>query len=497
MTILDAIIVGAGFSGIGASIALSNAGHTRHIVLEKARFVGGTWRENTYPGCACDVPSALYSFTYAPYPDWDRVFARQPQIRRYLQHVADTHHVTPNIRFGAKLQHARWLPDQAAWRVQTPAEQLYARTLILAAGPLHLPRLPQIPGRDTFSGTAFHSARWNHPHNLRGRTVAVVGTGASAIQFVPRIQPQVARLKVFQRTAPWVLPKPDRGIPRWMKAMFRHLPVTQRSLRGALYAGLELLQLAQRKPVVMQQIQRIGRAHLRRQVHNPELRRSLAPEFTLGCKRLLLSNAWYPALCAHNTELVPHAVREITPTGLIDATGREHHADTIIYATGFTVTRPPISKHVVGTAGVTLDAHWAGSPKGYIGTTVAGFPNLFTMIGPNLGNGHTSATVLIEAQADYIADTLSYLKQSGNHCFEPRADLQNSYNAAVQRALAGTVWNAGGCSSFYLDEHGKNSTIYPWTTIDLRRRLARFRPEDFEMSVRTQARYDSDQQETA
>ncbi len=479
MEVLDSIIIGAGFSGIGASIALSRAGFNNHVLLEKAPSLGGTWRENTYPGCACDVPSALYSFSYAPYPNWDRVFARQPQIRRYLQQVADTYGVTPRIRLGCELVHARWSPGERYWEVTTSESTFHARSLILAAGPLHLPRLPDIPGLNSFRGTSFHSARWQHQHDLRGRTVAVVGTGASAIQFVPRIQPQVAQLTVFQRTAPWVLPKPDHGIPAVEKALFRHLPITQRALRGALYYALELLQLAQRKPLVMQQIQRIGRVHLRRQVADKSLRQALTPNFTLGCKRLLLSNRWYPAVTASNATIVPHGVQAIEADGLRDTTGRFHHADTIIYATGFTVTRPPIATRVTGARGITLDDQWAGSPEGYLGTTVAGFPNLFTMIGPNLGNGHSSATVLIEAQAAYIADALNFLKTSGRTHFDTDPNRQARYNAKVQRALANTVWNAGGCASFYLDEHGRNSTIYPWTTLNLRRRLAKFRARDF------------------
>jgi len=475
--LLDAIIVGAGFSGIGTSIALSRAG-LRHILLEKATSVGGTWRENTYPGCACDVPSALYSFSYAPYPDWDRVFARQPQIRQYIRNVADTFKVTPRIRFQTELVRAQWQTECQRWRVETTHGAYHAHTLILAAGPLHLPQVPELPGREQFTGVCFHSARWRHDHNLRGRRVAVIGTGASAIQFVPEIQPQVAHLTVFQRTAPWVLPKPDHGIPALEKALFRHFPMAQRALRGTLYAGLELLQLAQRRPAVMRQIQKIGVRHLEAAVRDPERRRQLLPNFTLGCKRLLLSNRWYPALSQANVTLVPHGVQALRSTGPVDGDGQIYDVDTIIYATGFEVTRPPISKRVFGANARSLDATWAGSPSGYLGTTVAGFPNLFTMIGPNLGNGHTSATILIEAQANYIAQACTFLASKGGSIEVPE-QRQKHWNMQVQKALQGTVWNAGGCASFYLDEHGRNSTIYPWTTVDLRRRLARFRPQDY------------------
>lgn len=472
------IIVGGGFSGLGVAIRLLAAGIRDFVLLERAEQLGGTWRENTYPGCACDVPSQLYSFSYAPHA-WSRVFAPQPEIQRYLLKVADEHGVMPYVKLGCALEAARWDDAAQVWQLDTSTGPLRARVLVAGLGPLHVPKLPDIPGLDRFAGEVFHSARWNHALSLRGRKVAVIGTGSSAIQFVPEIQPQVERLVLFQRTAPWVLPKPDHVYPRVEQAAFDHLPGFRRGYRSTIYGLLELLQLAERKPAVMQQIQKVGLAHLRMQVRDARLREQLTPHFTLGCKRLLLSNTYYPALQRDNVELVPHAMTEIRLRSVVGGDGHEREVDTIICGTGFHVTDSPAAELIVGRQGRSLAQVWEGSPHAYLGTSIAGFPNFFFMIGPNLGNGHSSALVLIEAQADYIADALATMAREQLTSVEIRGDVQARYNAEVQAALAGTVWNAGGCASYYLDRHGRNSTIYPWTTIDLRRRLRRFDVEHY------------------
>ena len=470
----EVIIVGGGFSGLGVAIQLLQRGMRSFAVLEKAGQLGGTWRDNTYPGCACDVPSQLYSFSYAPSNTWSRVFAEQPEIQSYLLRVAKEHGVTPHVRTNTEVLAMHWDADAHRWELQTSSGPMRARALVLGAGPLHEPVTPNIEGLASFEGTHFHSARWRHDYDLTGRRVAVVGTGSSAIQLVPKIQPEVESLVLFQRTAPWVLPKPDHAYPAIEQAAFARLPGFRRAYRSAIYGALELLQLAQRSTAAMRQVQRVGTLHLRRQVRDPELRRVLTPSFVLGCKRLLLSNTYYPALQRPNVTVVNGGLSRIEGNTVTGADSRSHEVDTIIFGTGFRVTDPPIAERVFGRHGKSLAQVWDGSPRAYLGTTVHGFPNMFFMIGPNLANGHSSAFVLIEAQAEYIAGALETMRARGLTSVEVRQRPQDRYNEEVQAALASTVWNAGGCASYYIDRNGINSTIYPWSTIDLRRRLRRF-----------------------
>ena len=488
MTHVRTLIVGAGFSGIGMAVALRDAGMDDFVVLEKAAAPGGTWRENTYPGCACDVPSAVYSFSFEPNPDWSHVYAHQPEIEAYLNRTVERRGLAGAIRFGTELLAAEWDEADSLWRIETNRGAYTADVLIAGAGPLHQPVVPDLPGLDRFEGTVFHSAEWRHEHDLCGERVAVVGTGASAIQFVPRIQPTVGRMHLFQRTAPWVLPKLDHRIGSLEKAVYRRIPGAQRTLRELLYHGFELVQLAQRHPRAMQQLERIARLHLRRSVPDPELREALTPSFVLGCKRILQSNDYYPAITADNVEVVTHPVRELGANSVSAADGIEREVDTIIFGTGFHATDPPIAKRVRGREGSSLEGVWHGSPQAYLGTTIAGFPNAFLVIGPNLGNGHSSAIVLIEAQARYIVDALRTMDAERLATVEPRAEIQERWNRDVQEALAGTVWNAGGCSSYYLDANGRNSAIYPWTTLDLRRRLRSFDRDAFATTSRADTR---------
>ncbi|WP_394837530.1 SDR family NAD(P)-dependent oxidoreductase [Pendulispora rubella] len=475
------LIIGGGFSGLGMAIRLLQQKVKDFIVLEKAAQLGGTWRENTYPGCACDVPSHLYSYSFAPKTDWSRVFAPQPEIQQYTLDVAARHGVLPYVHFGTEALRGVWDEDRQRWRVETNNGIYDAQFIVLGQGPLHEPRIPDLPGLDAFGGVAFHSAQWRHDRDLTGRRVAVIGTGSSAIQFVPHIQPKAERLVLFQRTAPWVLPKLDHRIPKAETWVLDHVPLVRRGLRGTIYALTEMLQIAQRNPAAMQQVQRIGLAHLRRQVRDPELRRALTPKFTLGCKRLLLSNTYYPALQAPNVEVVPQAVTEITKRGIVGADGIEREVDTIIFGTGFHVTDSSVPKRIVGRGGRTLDDVWRGSPSAYLGTTCHGFPNAFCMIGPNTGNGHGSAFTIIEAQARYIADAIATARREHIASIDVRPGAQHAWNQRVQAALSTSVFNAGGCASYYLDDHGKNSTIYPWTTIDMQRRMRRFDADRYEL----------------
>ncbi len=476
-------IIGGGFSGLGMAIELLARGVRDFVVLEKARQLGGTWRENTYPGCACDVPSLLYSYSYERKSNWSRVFAEQPQIQSYLLDVAERRGVLPFVELSTEALSSRWDDAAKRWRITTNRGEIEAEFVVIGPGPLHEPRRPELSGIDSFKGTMFHSAEWRHDVDLRGRRVAVLGTGSSAIQLVPKIQPLVEQLFLFQRTAPWVLPKPDVEIGKTQQWLLANVPGLQIGLRNTIYGATELLQIAQRHPSVMQRLSALGLWHLKKQVRDPELRADLTPSFTLGCKRLLLSNTYYPALQTANTKLVPHGVQAITENGVVGADGVHREVDTIIFGTGFHTTDAKGFGRVYGRGGKSLEETWAGSPEAYLGTTCHGFPNAFLMIGPNLGNGHGSAFILIEAQARYIADAIRTAERSRASSLEVRRSVQRSWNEEVQAALSGTVFNAGGCASWYIDKNGKNSSIYPWTTIDLRRRLSRFDKGKFELQT--------------
>jgi cation diffusion facilitator CzcD-associated flavoprotein CzcO len=480
------LCIGAGFSGLSVGIGLLQKGVTDFILLEKASQLGGTWRENTYPGCACDVPSHLYSLSFARKPDWTRMFAEQPEIQAYLVEVAERFSMIPHIHFDTEALKSTWDDDLKRWVIETNRRRYVAQFLVLGQGPLHDVQIPKLPGLDTFTGTTFHSARWRHDYDLRGKRVAVIGTGSSAIQFVPKIQPLVDKVVVFQRSAPWVMPKLDRVISPREKWAMRHVPGLQRAVRTAIYGITETLQLAQRRPAAMQRVQQIGMWHLKRQVADEALRSKLTPKFTLGCKRILLSNTWFPAIQAPNAELVAHAVTKVTPDGIVAADGIERKVDTIIFGTGFFVTNALMFKKVFGKKGESLDEAWKGSPQAYLGTTCRDFPNAFFMIGPNTGNGHGSALVVIEAQARYVVDAVVTAKREGVDAFDVRADAQRAWNEQVQAALSTTVWSSG-CASYYLDANGRNSSIYPWTTIDLRRRLRRFDRDAYEAANARQA----------
>ncbi len=471
-------IIGSGLSGLGTAIALSKAGIHDVVLLEKESALGGTWRDNTYPGCACDVPAELYSFAFAP-KDWSRAYARQEEIRGYVEETAARFGVTERVCTGAEVEKAQWNDDGQRWELSTSAGPFHAQVLVSATGPWNEPVIPDLPGAERFAGAMFHSARWEHEHDLSGRRVAVIGTGASAVQFVPEIQPRVAQLHVFQRTAHWVLPKPDRAISALETKLLARMPALRRALRAAMYYAFELVGVGTRHVGAMRQVERLGRLHLRRAVPDEQLRRALTPSFTLGCKRMLLSNEWYPALGAANVELLNTAVKEIREHSIVGADGSEREVDTIIFGTGFRMTDLPIAQRTVGREGKSLAEVWRGSPRAYLGTTVAGFPNFFMMLGPNCGNGHGSAITLIEAQARYVVDTVRAMGEQDLGSVEVRAEVQESFNEQVQQALTSTVWNAGGCSSYYMDANGHNAAIFPWSTIEYRRRTQRFEARDY------------------
>ncbi len=467
-------MVGAGLSGICMAARLREAGVEDFAVIDRADEIGGTWRDNTYPGCACDVPSALYSFSFEPKADWSRLFAGQEEIRAYAHTVAERHGVVGHLRLGVEMEDAAWDEGAQRWRVRTSAGEYEAQVLVAGTGPWHEPVYPDLPGLDGFEGEVFHSSRWNHDHDLAGRRVAVVGSGASAVQFVPEIAPAVERLHLFQRTPHWVLPKADRPLTRFEQRLLARVPGALRAFRAALYNLSELLGHGLRRERAMRHLQRIGERHLERQVRDPELRAALTPSYTLGCKRTLFSNVYYPALARENVEVVPAAVAEVRANSVVGADGVEREVDTIVLGTGFKLLDMPIAKLLRGTDGQTMAEVWEGSPRGYLGTTVAGFPNAFVLLGPNLGNGHSSATVIMEDQARYVVDALRTMAALGLGSVDVLTSVQDEFNARVDERLAGTTWNAGGCASYYLDSNGRNSFMYPWSTLHYRRRTRRF-----------------------
>ncbi len=470
----EVIVVGAGISGIGAVIRLQQMGIADVVVLEKGDSLGGTWRDNTYPGCACDVPSALYSYSFAPNGDWSRLFAGQNEIREYIERTADAHGVHARVRFGTEMLRAQWDEATRRWTLETSNGTYTADAVIAAAGPWNQPLIPDIPGLDGFTGEVFHSSRWNHDYDLTGKRVAVVGTGASAVQFVPEIAPRVGRLHLYQRTAQWVLPKPDTALPAAVRTTLTALPGALKALRRIEYGIMEALGVGFRNPWMLRVIQQIGRLQLRTQVRDPELRRALTPDYTLGCKRLLMSNTYYPALGRPNVEVHDNAVRSVRGNVVVGADGVEREVDAIIFGTGFHILDMPIAGRVFDGQGRSLDDHWKGSPQAYLGTTVAGFPNAFVLLGPALGTGHTSAFMILEAQLNYLTAAIAAARAAGWTRMEPRPEVQAAFNAEVQEALATTVYNAGGCHSYFLDVNGRNSFNWPWSTGRMRERLRHF-----------------------
>jgi cation diffusion facilitator CzcD-associated flavoprotein CzcO len=479
----DIAIVGGGFSGLGTAIRLEQAGLRDFVVLERADEVGGTWQANTYPGCACDVPSHLYSFSFAPNPDWTQSYSSRPEIWTYLRRCADRFGIRPHIRLNTAVESATWLEPERRWRLETTGGTLTARVLIAGMGPLTEPRIPDFPGLDGFEGEVWHSARWNHDFDLAGRRVASIGTGASAIQYVPEIQTQVARLHVFQRTPPWVLPHSNRPITDRERHLYRALPAAQKVVRGGIYAGREALVLAfVKNPRLMQILERLARKHMESQIDDPELRAKVTPAYTIGCKRILPSNHWYRALTQPNVELVTDPVTEIRPRSIVTAGGTEREVDAIVFGTGFHVTDIPAAHQVRGRGGALLDDHWHGSPRAYLGTSIAGFPNLFFLLGPNTGLGHSSMVYMIESQIAHVMDALRLMRDRGAETIEVRPEAQARYNAELERRLAGTVWNTG-CSSWYLDRTGRNATIWPDWTWRFRRRTASLEPSAYRLDA--------------
>jgi cation diffusion facilitator CzcD-associated flavoprotein CzcO len=465
---VEVAVVGTGFSGLATAILLKQAGISSFVLLEKAGEVGGTWRENTYPGAACDVPSHLYSFSFEPNPAWSHAFSPQPEILEYLRHCARKYELLPYIRFHTRVVGAEFDEARGVWRVRTQSGPgVEARVLVLGNGALHLPTLPDIPGRERFQGLAFHSAQWRHDVDLTGKTVAVVGTGASAIQFVPQLAKQVGRLYLFQRNPPWILPRFDKAFgPRWHRR-FARVPLLRRLYRAALYWNSEWhVLLFLKVSWLTRLVEWVSRRHLAKSVADPRLREQLTPRYRLGCKRVLLSSDYYPAVQRPNVELVTEGIESIGPRGVRTRDGVEREVDAIVYGTGFDVARYMAPLHIVGRQGRVLNELWHEAPRSYLGITVSGFPNLFMLMGPNTGLGHNSMIFMIEAQVRYAVQCIQALRSQDLRWLDVRPEVQDAFNDSLREKLGQTVWQSGGCRSWYQSASGQNGAIWPGSTLD-------------------------------
>ncbi|GAC68345.1 flavin-containing monooxygenase [Gordonia soli] len=474
---VDVLVVGVGFGGLAALHRLREDHSDLDVLaIERAEGAGGVWRENDYPGAACDVPTSLYSLSFAPNPDWSHTYGRQAEIHDYLVRVAADH--ADRIRYRCAMTAAFWDAEHAEWIVTTDTGIVRCTYLVAAPGALSAPGEPTVPGADEFAGTSFHSARWDHSQDLTGRRVAIVGTGASAVQIVPEIVDRVGQLTVFQRTPAWVVPRVDRTIGELERSVYRRIPAIHRLVRLLVWAYREIyVVLMARRPRLLPVASALGRAQLRLQVRDRALRRRLTPDYTIGCKGMLLTNKWFPALQRPNVA-VTGALTALTEHGAVDDAGVEHPIDTVVWATGFTPTEPPIARVIRGRTGQTLAETWNGSPNAYRGTSIHGFPNLFLFYGPNTNLGHSSIVLMLEPQAAYVSATIGHLQTHGRSTVEVTAQAQRDYNSGLDTELAGTVWNAGGCSSWYIDASGRNSVMWPTYTRTYRRLMSQFEPAD-------------------
>lgn len=472
-------IAGSGFGGLGTAIRLQQSGITDLLVFERGHDVGGVWRDNTYPGCACDVESHLYSFSFARNPEWTRSFSPAHEIQAYLRACAERFAVLPKILFDHEVRSATWDDDARRWRLETNHGVFTADVLVGAVGALSEPAIPPLPGLQTFAGKTFHSARWDHAHDLAGERVAVIGTGASAIQFVPAIQPQVSALKVFQRTPPWIVPRGDRALSETRRKILRSSNAAQWLTRAGIYALREVMALAFFDTRAAKVTQHLALRHLQRSIRDPALRAKLTPSYAMGCKRILLSDDYLPALTRENVDVVTAGIAEIRPEGVLTKDGVLHEVDTIVFGTGFHVQKFPFAERVRGKGGRTLSETWAGGMTAHLGTTVAGYPNFFLLQGPNTGLGHTSVITMIESQIEHVVNALRYMDSRGLATVEPRAEAQQAFVDHVDAKMKGTVWTAGGCASWYLDARGRNSTLWPGFTFTFKRRVERFDPSEY------------------
>jgi cation diffusion facilitator CzcD-associated flavoprotein CzcO len=486
MTIHDTLIIGAGFTGLGAAIKLQQAGVTDIVIAERGDRVGGTWRDNTYPGVACDIPSLLYSFSFVKNPSWSRTYPSGGEICAHIEDIADQFGLRDLIRFGTEVTGLSFDGETGVWTAATKGrKRLQARTVVLASGPLADHKFPDIRGIDTYQGHKIHSAEWDHDYDFTGKRVAVIGTGASAVQIVPELVKSAEFVKVFQRTPGWVLPRLDTRMPETVQSLFAKVPAAQQVARQALFWGHEASAAALVWDTPMSRlVARAGKAHLRRTVKDPWLRRQLTPDFTPGCKRMLVSSDYYPALQRDNCKLIDWPIATLSPVGIRTSDGVEHHLDAIVFATGYDVhlSGPPFP--VTGLAGRTLQQDWAGHAEAYKSASASGYPNLFFMSGPNSGPGHNSLLVYVEGQLDYLVAGVRTILDNDLRYLDVRAEVQRDYNTWIQKRLERTTWMSG-CTSWYLTADGFNASMYPGFATQYLRQMRDFRYEDYTAVARS------------
>lgn len=478
---VDVIIVGAGFGGLGMGTKLAREGKRSFVILERAEEVGGTWRDNHYPGAACDVPSHLYSFSFRPNPEWSRMFAPQREILDYLREVAREEKLLERIMFGAEVTDARWDETDAMWRVTTPKGEFSARALVTAVGHLSEPKLPGIEGLNGFSGDLFHSAQWNEDIDLTGRRIGIIGSGATAVQVLPEVAKIAAEVVVFQRSAPYVTPRPDRSYTEQEKGLFRKMPRAMQELRDEMFWSNEE-RYAQRRgtPTLVSAAAQVALDHLHRQIEDPELRRKLTPDYTFGCKRVLKSSDYYPAFTQDHVHLETGGVKRVEGNRVFAGDGGNHELDVIIACTGFEATDLPIAYRIFGSNGQPLSERWAAGMQAYATTAVNGFPNLWIINGPNTGLGHNSAVYIAEAQIDYIMAALDFRDTAGLPALEVSREAEDAFMDRVDSLAEGTVWLDGGCSSWYVDHrNGRLTTLWPEPAFTFRQVNTPFDPAPY------------------
>jgi cation diffusion facilitator CzcD-associated flavoprotein CzcO len=475
------VIVGSGFAGLTMAIRLKQAGENDFVILERASEVGGVWRENRYPGCACDVPSYLYSLSFAPNTNWTRKYSPQPEIFSYIKNCVDKFSLQTHLRLQHEVLRMDWQEDQGQWRTQTSQGVFHSQFVMRAVGTLSVPSIPPMLGIEKFKGQTFHSASWPQDFKAQRRNVAVIGTGASAAQFIPEIQPQVSSLQVFQRTPVWVLPRNDQPVSSFMRKVFQAVPLLQKLTRLKLYLQFEFAVLGFLHPRLMELAQKKAVKFLENSVSDPALRARLTPNYILGCKRILLSDTYFPALTQPNVEVIDKRIRAVVAEGIVTEDGRTHVVDTIIFGTGFKTGDMPISRVVWGQGEKNMAQQWKGSPSAYLGITVKDFPNFFMLSGPHTGVGHTSLLYMLECQVEHILKVVTEMKKLNVQIIEPRAEAQKDFVQMVDRVMSKTVWVLGGCKSWYEDITGRQSILWPGFTFRFRQLTAKARMNQYEL----------------